>query len=221
MPETTWPTFLKKELASPYGQLLRSFIKQERRSGTVYPAAKQTFAAFTLTPFESVKAVILGQDPYHGPGLATGLAFSVPADQRKPPSLDNILKEYSDDLQVSLPTSGDLSKWAERGVLLLNSTLTVRAHSPMSHTESGWERLTSAALSKISKERSDIVFILWGNHAQKLAANVIDATKHMIIKSPHPSPLSAYKGFLGSKPFSRTNEFLVSKNLQPINWLLN
>lgn len=205
----------------PYGKSLKKFVREEREQHNIYPPAKATFAAFDLTEFESVKCVIIGQDPYHGFNQAMGLAFSVPIGEKIPPSLDNIFKEYSSDLGVPAPVRGNLEKWAKQGVLLLNTTLTVRAASPMSHAHRGWETLTSKVIKTLSDETSGIVFILWGKHAQSEMTSLIDESKHAIIAAPHPSPLSAYKGFFGSKPFSKTNELLVKYGKEPIDWVLN
>jgi uracil-DNA glycosylase len=215
-----WKSFLEDQMSSEYGRALKAFVKQERSQYIVYPPPEQTLAAFKLTPLSGIKAVIYGQDPYHGPGQAMGLAFSVPAGQQIPPSLENIYKEYCSDLNVPKPPSGDLTKWAREGVLLLNATLTVREHSPMSHAGQGWEKLTAATIAKVSSDLRDIVFILWGKHAAS-AIPLIDATKHCVLTAPHPSPLSAYRGFFGSRPFSKTNALLEERGISPIDWILN
>jgi uracil-DNA glycosylase len=219
--DSKWSYFLTNEGESPYGAALKDHVRKERGNHTVYPNTRNTFAAFELTKFDSIKCVIIGQDPYHGPGQATGLAFSVSDGVRIPPSLDNIFKEYESDLGYPRPQSGDLSKWAEQGVMLLNTVLTVRESAPMSHANIGWQTLTKSAIKKISDERSGVVFILWGRYAQEAASDAIDGTKHHKLVSPHPSPLSAYKGFFGSKPFSKTNELLARSNISPIDWKLN
>ena len=218
--DSEWQSLIETYTSGPKGRALKSFVKQEREKYTVYPSAQLTFAAFKMTPFRDVKAVIYGQDPYHGAGQANGLAFSVSPGQKIPPSLDNIYKEYSSDLGYEAPKSGDLSPWASQGVLLLNSILTVREAAPLSHAEQGWEELTSAAIEKLVKERDNVVFILWGKTAGQVAGK-IDTARHHIIASAHPSPLSAYRGFFGSKPFSKTNDLLTRNGIQPINWQLN
>ncbi|MBU1292854.1 uracil-DNA glycosylase [Patescibacteria group bacterium] len=215
--EPSWKQALKDEFRKEYFLELAAFVKDEYADQTVYPNPKDIFAAFELTPFDEVKVVILGQDPYHGPDQAMGLSFSVTEGTKLPPSLQNIYKEMSEDLGVKPMTTGDLSRWARQGVLLLNATLTVRARTPGSHQGKGWEQFTDAAISALSKERENIVFILWGNHA-RTKRTLIDSNKHLIIESPHPSPFSARKGFFGSKPFSQTNSYLVASNKAPIEW---
>ena len=216
--EPSWKEQLTREFEEPYFADLASFVRTEYEQGTVYPHPKNIFSAFSLTPFNKVKVVILGQDPYHGPHQANGLSFSVPPGVRNPPSLRNIFCELADDLGTPLPDSGDLSAWAREGVLLLNATLTVRAGAPGSHQGQGWERFTDAVITALSKNRSGIVFILWGAYARS-KKKLIDETRHCIIESPHPSPLSAHAGFFGSKPFSRTNDYLRAHGATPINWL--
>ncbi len=184
-----------------------------------YPPKTNVFRAFELTPFENIKVVILGQDPYHGEGEANGLAFSVNKGIKLPPSLRNIYKELEEDLGIEAPKHGDLSDWAKEGVLLLNSILTVEKDKPASHRNVGWERYTDSIIKEISEKKEHIVFILWGNFAQS-KEYLIDRKKHIVIKSPHPSPFSARKGFFGSKPFSRTNQYLIRNNIKPINWKL-
>lgn len=214
--EPSWKVALEEEFAEAYFKELTNFVKGEYAKGTVYPHPKNIFRAFELTPFNEVKVVILGQDPYHGKGQAHGLSFSVVEGVRNPPSLQNIFKEMRTDIGDA-PAAGDLSAWASQGVLLLNATLTVRAGQANSHQGKGWERFTDAVIKKLSDEREHLVFILWGNYARS-KKSLIDFSKHCIIESPHPSPLSAYNGFFGSKPFSKTNEYLITTNQPPIAW---
>lgn len=219
--EASWKEALTEEFGKPYFEELTEFVKEEYKKGTVYPPAKAIFRAFDLTPFNKVEVVILGQDPYHGVGQANGLSFAVNEGVRLPPSLQNIFKELSADLDtpfVDLAKHGDLTHWAEQGVLLLNATLTVRGSTPGSHQGKGWEMFTDAAIKALSEQREHLVFILWGNYARQKGAH-IDRTKHCVIESPHPSPFSAYNGFFGSKPFSKTNAYLKSVNKKPIDWL--
>src|SRR5690606_23578772 len=187
------------------------------QSQKVYPPGKLIFSAFDHTPFDKVKVVLIGQDPYHGAGQAHGLSFSVPEGIAQPPSLKNIFKELNADLGIPIAKSGNLERWADQGVLLLNATLTVRASQAGSHQKKGWEEFTDAAIRKLSEQKENLVFILWGAYAQK-KGSIIDTEKHFIIKSPHPSPFSAYNGFFGSKPFSRTNAHLKSLGKEEINW---
>ena len=215
--EPSWKEALAEEFAEPYFKDLTEFVKSEYQKGTVYPHPKNIFRAFELTPFEKVKVVILGQDPYHGAGQAHGLSFSVVEGVRNPPSLQNIFKEMETDIGAK-PSTGDLSHWAEQGVLLLNATLTVRAGQANSHQGKGWEKFTDAVIKTLSDKREHLVFILWGNYARSKKP-LIDPDKHCIIESPHPSPLSAHAGFFGSKPFSKTNNYLVSTNQKPIDWI--
>ncbi|KND50910.1 MAG: uracil-DNA glycosylase [Parcubacteria bacterium C7867-007] len=217
--EESWKSHLKDEFDKPYFKALTTFVKEEYTKTTVYPAPKSIFRAFELTPFEQVKVVILGQDPYHGPKQAIGLSFAVSEGVRNPPSLQNIFKELESDLGVPLVhTDGDLTRWAEQGVLLLNATLTVRAASAGSHQGKGWEQFTDAVIQKLSDGREHLVFILWGNYARAKGAH-IDRSKHLVIESAHPSPFSAHNGFFGSKPFSKANEYLKIQGEKPINWL--
>ena len=217
--EPTWKKKLKDEFEKSYFSELTAFVKNEYQSATVYPSPKFLFRAFELTPFDKVKVVILGQDPYHGKGQANGLCFAVNDREKLPPSLQNIFKEIESDLGKSIENrSGDLSRWAEQGVLLLNATLTVRATTPGSHQDKGWEQFTDAVIRILSEEREHLVFILWGNYARAKGAS-IDRTKHLVIESPHPSPFSAYNGFFGSKPFSKTNEYLTEQGKEAIHWL--
>lgn len=214
-----WKKLIDREVAKPYMQQLQQHLMNDYKKHTVYPDHENILKALELTSFEDVKVVILGQDPYHGPGQAHGLSFSVPNGIKTPPSLLNIFKELSEDLNVPRPTQNDLTPWAAQGVLLLNTTLTVLEGSPLSHANLGWEILTDEILKCINDERESVVFILWGAHSQK-KIKFIDQNKHLVITSPHPSPLSAYRGFFGSKPFSRTNEFLVQKGSNTIDWTL-
>jgi len=214
-----WQALIATENQKPYMQALKQQLLAEYNSRTVYPPHTDIMKALEVTPFDQVKVVILGQDPYHGPGQAHGLSFSVLNGNRMPPSLLNIFKELSDDLGISRPTETDLTPWAKQGVLLLNTTLTVLAGAPMSHANLGWEIFTDEILKAIDNQLENVVFILWGSHAQK-KIRFINPDKHLIIKSTHPSPLSAHRGFFGSKPFSKTNDYLKSKNILPINWQL-
>ncbi|HEY8401095.1 MAG TPA: uracil-DNA glycosylase [Cytophagaceae bacterium] len=215
--EESWKRHLKDEFSKEYFQNLIAFVKQEKKAYTIYPPGKLIFNAFEHCTFDNVKVVILGQDPYHGPGQANGLAFSVNDGIKPPPSLVNIFKEIKNDLGTEVPKSGNLERWADQGVLLLNATLTVRANSPGSHQNKGWEQFTDAIIQVISREKENLVFILWGAYAQKKEA-LIDRSKHLILKSPHPSPFSADRGFFGSKPFSKANEYLKQHGKEPINW---
>ena len=213
----SWEKVLKDEFDKSYFEDLVNFVRSEYKNYEVYPPGKQIFSAFELCSFENTKVVILGQDPYHGKGQAHGLCFSVNDHIPFPPSLVNIFKELKDDLGVEIPKSGNLEKWAQQGVLLLNATLTVRANEAGSHQGKGWEQFTDFVIQQISKLKSNVVFILWGSYAQK-KTSFIDDKKHCILKAVHPSPLSVYRGFYGSKPFSKTNEYLKSTFQQPIIW---
>lgn len=213
----SWKTHLADEFHKSYFKNLTEFVKQEKEKHTVYPPGKQIFNAFEKCSFNDVEVVILGQDPYHGPGQANGLAFSVSDGIKSPPSLVNIFKEIKNDLGKEIPTSGNLERWAKQGVLLLNATLTVRANSPGSHQKKGWEEFTDAVIKKISDEREHIVFMLWGAYAQK-KGEIIDSKKHLILKSAHPSPFSADRGFYGNHHFSKANEYLVKHGKHPIDW---
>ncbi len=215
--EESWKEKLTEEFGKPYFGELTAFVKEEYEKGTVYPHPKNIFRAFELTPFNEVKVVILGQDPYHGPKQAIGLSFAVEDDVTLPPSLRNIYKELESDLGRPTDKHGDLSRWAKQGVLLLNATLTVRASSAGSHQGRGWEEFTDAVIRTLSEEREHIVFILWGNYARNKGAH-IDRSKHLVIESAHPSPFSAANGFFGSKPFSRTNDYLEAHGVTPIDW---
>lgn len=215
--EEGWKKALAPEFEKDYFVRLTDFVRQEYQQTTVYPPGRLIFNAFNLCPFDKVKVVIIGQDPYHGPGQAHGLCFSVNDGVALPPSLQNIFKEIHDDLGMPIPASGNLTRWAEQGVLLLNATLTVRAHQAGSHQRRGWEEFTDAAIRVLAEQKEHLVFILWGSYAQKKGA-FIDRNKHLVLTSVHPSPLSAYNGFFGNKHFSRTNEYLVSHGETPINW---
>jgi len=215
--EKSWKEALKDEFKKPYFKDLSDFVHEQYKSSTVYPPAKQIFNALDSLPVDKVKVIIIGQDPYHNPDQAHGLSFSVPDGVRQPPSLQNIYKELESDLGVSRPASGNLERWVQEGVLLLNATLTVRAHQAGSHQNKGWEKFTDAIIHFLANSKTGLVFILWGNYAQK-KGSFIDTTKHLVIKSAHPSPLSAYGGFFGSKPFSKTNEYLIAQGKSPINW---
>lgn len=215
--EPSWKEKMTREFEKPYFQQLTAFVKSEYQAQTVYPPGKEIFRAFDQCPFQDVKVVIIGQDPYHGHGQANGLCFSVREGQRMPPSLINIFKELKADLNKPIPVSGELERWAKQGVLLLNATLTVRASSPGSHQNKGWEAFTDSVIKTLSDEKENLVFVLWGAYAQK-KGEVIDRAKHHVIMSPHPSPFSADRGFFGSKPFSKTNAYLKSHGLPEIDW---
>ena len=212
-----WDNLLEKEFEKPYYKNLRCFLDNEYQNCTIYPPAKYIYSALRLTPYENTKVVILGQDPYHEPNQAHGLAFSVVKGERIPPSLVNIYKELNDDLGCTIPNHGYLEKWANQGVLLLNTVLTVREHLANSHKGKGWEELTDSIIRILNKKNEPVVFILWGANARSKKAFITNS-KHLIIESAHPSPLSAYNGFFGSKPFSKTNNFLIQNNLSPIDW---
>jgi uracil-DNA glycosylase len=216
----SWREVLGDELDQPYMAELRSFLVSEVAAGRrFYPPAEQVFNALALTPFDAVRAVILGQDPYHGAGQAMGLCFSVPAGVRPPPSLQNIHAELETDLGVARPTTGDLTPWAERGVLLLNAVLTVSPGKPASHAGKGWERFTDRAIREVSERREGIVFLLWGRYAQQKGA-VVDTTRHHVLTAAHPSPYSASNGFFGCRHFSRTNELFAASGGEPLEWAL-
>ncbi len=212
-----WLTPLKPEFSKPYYAKLYQKVKEEYNTRRIYPPADDIFNAFSLTPLEKVKAVILGQDPYHGEGQAHGLCFSVKPDVEIPPSLVNIFQELHDDLGCYIPNNGYLVKWARQGVLMLNTVLTVRAHQPNSHRGIGWEEFTDAAIRILDRQDRPMVFILWGRPAQMKKA-MLHNPRHLILESPHPSPLSAFRGFFGSRPFSKTNAFLEKNGLEPIDW---
>lgn len=214
-----WYEPLADEFQAPYFAELRTFLVAEREQHTVYPPARHIFAAFNATPFADVRVVILGQDPYHGPGQAHGLSFSVPPGVPPPPSLMNMFAELERDLRIPRPGHGDLTNWAEQGVLLLNASLTVRAGAAGSHQGRGWERFTDAAIRALSAQHHGLIFLLWGRFAQQKAA-LIDSDRHYILQAPHPSPLSAHKGFIGCGHFSKANELLEAQGRPPINWAL-
>lgn len=215
--DPSWAEHLQGEFAAPYFQNLVRFVHEEYRTHTCYPPGQEIFNAFNLCPFSQVKVVIIGQDPYHEEGQAEGLCFSVKDGVQVPPSLVNIFKEIQDDLGRPAPVSGSLRRWAEQGVLLLNATLTVRAHQAASHQGHGWETFTDAVISHLSAEREHLVFILWGSYAQR-KGQVIDRTKHLVLTSAHPSPLSAYRGFFGNHHFSLCNDYLIQHGISPVNW---
>ncbi|MCF2551940.1 uracil-DNA glycosylase [Bacteroides caecigallinarum] len=215
--EESWKKALTPEFSKDYFIQLTDFVRKEYHETTVYPPGKLIFNAFNLCPFDKVKVVIIGQDPYHGPGQAHGLCFSVNDGIQPPPSLVNIFKEISSDLGKPVPQSGNLTRWAEQGVLLLNATLTVRAHQAGSHQRRGWEEFTDAVIRKLAEEKSNLVFILWGAYAQKKGA-FIDRNKHLVLTSVHPSPLSAHNGFFGNHHFSLSNDYLVKHGKTAIDW---
>lgn len=215
--EESWKQRLQTEFDQSYFEQLTRFVHQEYATHTVYPPGTQIFAAFDSCPFEQVKVVILGQDPYHEPRQAHGLCFSVNDGIPFPPSLQNIFKEIESDLGIPVPASGDLTRWAQQGVLLLNATLTVRAHQAASHQGKGWETFTDAVIHKLAEEREHLVFILWGSYAQR-KGEFIDSRRHLVLKSPHPSPLSAHRGFFGNHHFSQANRYLASHGITPIQW---
>lgn len=216
----SWQQVLGHELQQPYMQNLREFLRVEKQAGKeIYPPGPLIFNAFNHTPFDQVRVVIIGQDPYHGPGQAMGLSFSVPDGVKVPPSLVNIYKELNADLGIQMSGSGDLTPWADQGVLLLNATLTVEATKAGSHQKKGWEEFTDAAIKALNEQRSGLVFVLWGSYAQKKGA-VIDQNKHLVLKSVHPSPLSAHRGFFGQRQFSTINQYLMNQGQAPINWQL-
>lgn len=215
---SSWKVILDSEFKEDYFKQIKSFILNEKAKGKeVYPAGKLMFNAFNLTPFEQVKVVIIGQDPYHGIGQAHGLSFSVPEGIKTPPSLQNIYKEIGQDLGLPIPNHGNLEAWAKQGVLLLNAVLSVNASEPASHKAAGWENFTNAVIYHLSQQRKNLVFLLWGRFAQEKEL-LIDSNKHLILKAAHPSPFSAYQGFFGCKHFSKTNDYLVSKSISPIDW---
>ena len=215
--EDSWKARLQDEFDKPYFAALTQFVRNEYAAGTVYPPGREMFAAFDACPFDDVRVVILGQDPYHEPGQAHGLCFSVNDGVPFPPSLVNIFKEIESDLGRPMPSSGNLMRWAKQGVLLLNATLTVRAHQAGSHQNKGWEAFTDAVIHRLATERNHIVFILWGSYAQR-KGSFIDRNRHFVLQSPHPSPLSAYRGFFGNKHFSRANAYLIANGYKPIDW---
>lgn len=213
----SWGQKLKEEFEKDYFLNLVQFVKHEYESQTIYPPGKLIFSAFDHCSFEDLKVVIIGQDPYHGPNQANGLCFSVADGIRQPPSLQNIFKEIKDDLNQPIPTSGNLERWASQGVLLLNATLTVRANTPGSHQDKGWEQFTDAVIKLISDKKENVVFLLWGAYAQKKGA-IIDDKKHHVLSSAHPSPFAAYRGFFGNNHFSKTNAYLHELGVSEIEW---
>lgn len=215
--EESWKEQLRQEFDKEYFIKLTEFVRNEYRTKQIFPPAKLIFNAFEHTPFDKVKVIILGQDPYHNDGQAHGLSFSVPDGVLNPPSLVNIFKEINRDTGIAVPKSGNLTRWANQGVLLLNATLTVQAHMAGSHQKKGWESFTDSAIHKLAENKENLVFILWGAYAQKKAA-FIDTNKHLVLKSVHPSPLSAHNGFFGNNHFSTTNKYLISKGIEPIQW---
>ncbi|MEM7548652.1 MAG: uracil-DNA glycosylase [Bacteroidota bacterium] len=215
--ESSWKPYLESEFQKDYFRNLVEFIKTEYKTQKVYPPGKKIFNAFDHCKFEDLKVVVIGQDPYHGNGQANGLCFSVEEGVRKPPSLVNIFKEVSADIGVSIPESGSLERWAEQGVLLLNATLTVRASSPGSHQKKGWEEFTDSVIKIVSDHNEGIVFLLWGAYAQR-KGEIIDDTRHHVLKAAHPSPYSANNGFFGCNHFSKTNKFLIKTGKKPIQW---
>lgn len=212
-----WKSALKEEFTKPYFDELVEFVKAEYASTTVFPAGRNIFRAFDKCPLDRLKVVIIGQDPYHGEGQANGLCFSVSEGVPFPPSLQNILKEVHDDTGAEIPSSGELDRWAEQGVLLLNAVLTVRAHEAASHAGKGWERFTDAVVRAIAERKEGVVYMLWGNYAQKKGA-IADPERNLILRAVHPSPLSAYRGFFGCRHFSMANDYLVKQGKEPINW---
>lgn len=215
--EDSWYELLHEEFEKEYFIQLKSFLKSEKEQFVIYPPGNKIFSAFNHTPVNKVKVVIIGQDPYHGAGQANGLCFSVSDGIKQPPSLVNIFKELNSDLNIPMPKSGNLEKWANQGVLLLNATLTVRANQAGSHQKQGWEEFTDTVIKKLSDKKDGLVFLLWGKFAQDKAA-LIDNSKHFILKAAHPSPFSAHNGFFGCKHFSKTNEILTNRGLSPIDW---
>lgn len=213
----SWKSLLEEEFDKGYFKELTGFVKEEYQKHTIYPPGGQIFNAFDLCPVEDTRVVIIGQDPYHGPGQANGLCFSVREGMPMPPSLVNIFKELKGDLGNEIPSHGSLERWAQQGILLLNATLTVRAHQPGSHQNKGWEEFTDAVIRLLSEKKDGLVFILWGAYAQR-KGEIIDSQKHFVIKSPHPSPFSAHRGFFGSKPFSKANNYLLKNGKESINW---
>lgn len=218
--EKSWREALQDEFKKPYFEELKTFLAQEMQDYTIYPKTEDIFNAYNATSLKNLKVVIVGQDPYHGKNQAHGLAFSVSDGISHPPSLANIFKELKDDVGCKVPTSGSLKSWASEGVFLINTVLTVRASEAHSHKNKGWERFVDSTIKRISERKSSVVFILWGKPAQK-KSKFIDPYKHLVLNAPHPSPLSSYRGFFGSKPFSKTNNFLLKKRVSTVNWELS
>jgi len=219
--EPSWKRLLSDQFEAEYFSTLRDFLNEDRKTQTIYPPEEQVFNAFNRTPTDKVKVVILGQDPYHGPNQAHGLCFSVNNGIKIPPSLRNIFKELNSDIGMEQPESGNLTKWSDQGVLLLNATLTVRAQNAGSHQGKGWEQFTDAAIQKLSRQKKNLVFLLWGKYAQNKSSLINSENGHLILKAPHPSPFSAHTGFLGCKHFSKANNFLEKKGVETIDWNLN
>ena len=218
--DSSWKDVLKAEFSKPYFLETVAFLRMEKAAGKIiYPPGSLMFNAFNTTPFEAVKVVLLGQDPYHGPGQAHGLCFSVPDGVAPPPSLMNIFKELNNDTGVPFPRSGNLTRWAQQGMLLLNASLSVRANEPMSHSKTGWAHFTDSVISKVSELKRNVVFLLWGKFAQEKQA-LIDETKHLVLKAAHPSPFSANNGFFGCRHFSKTNDYLMRNGIDPVDWSL-
>ena len=215
--ESSWLTLLEDQFEQPYFKKIKEFLLNEKKSATVYPPSARIFAALDFCPISETKVIIIGQDPYHNPGQAHGLSFSVPFGVMPPPSLVNIFKELKNDLGVSIPSHGNLESWAKQGVLLLNASLTVRAHQSASHSEIGWQKFTDTIIERLSQNKENLVFLLWGSHAIKKKSLVAPNRGHLILEAPHPSPLSSYRGFFGCKHFSKTNAFLASKGLPTID----
>lgn len=218
--DPSWKNVLESEFTKEYFSHLKAFLVEEEKLHKVFPENKDIFRAYNTTNFEDVKVVIIGQDPYHGDNQAHGLAFSVAQGEKIPPSLVNIFKELKDDIGCEIPSSGYLIQWAEQGVFLINAVLSVQAHMAGSHRGQGWENFTDATIESLSEKRENLVFILWGKPAQ-LKEKLIDTSKHLVLKAPHPSPLSSYRGFFGSKPFSQTNSYLKEHGIKPIDWCLS
>ena len=216
--ESSWKKVVRSEFEKPYWEKLTDFVRSQYLNGKVFPPPKNVFRAFDLCSFDKVKVVIVGQDPYHGKAQANGLSFAVNDGQTIPPSLKNIFKEIQSDLGITPINSGDLSRWASQGVLMLNSVLTVAANQPASHRNKGWEEFTDAVIKKLSDEKEELIFLLWGNYA-KNKGEVIDRSKHYVLESPHPSPFSAHQGFFGNQHFSKTNTLLKQMGKEPINWV--
>lgn len=217
--DESWLSAIGDEFEKPYMKVLKAFLSEEVKKHTVYPPGKDMFNAFNYTPFDQVKVVIIGQDPYHGPNQAHGLCFSVQKGVPNPPSLQNIFREIKESLGIEMPKHGCLESWAYQGVFLLNASLSVRAHQANSHSKQGWEKFTDRAIKEIAENREGIVFMLWGAYARK-KAEMIDQSKHLVLEAPHPSPLSAHRGFFGCGHFKKANEYLESKGMQPIDWAL-
>lgn len=215
--EPSWKNLLQPEFSKDYFYQLVSFVRQEYKQNKIFPPGPQIFNAFDHCPLDRVKVVIIGQDPYHGPGQAHGLCFSVNDGIAFPPSLRNIFQEINTDLNKKIPESGNLERWASQGVLLLNATLTVKAHSPGSHQNKGWESFTDRVIQLVSDHKQNVAFLLWGSYAQKKSV-LIDGSKHLVLKAPHPSPFSANRGFFGCRHFSKTNQYLQEQGLEPIDW---